>query len=135
MSQENIQAFKRAVEANNGGDYEAFLQEFDPDVEFHGVMGVMFGGEASVYRGHAGVLEYLRDLDEAFTVRDVQWSEFRDLGERLVVLGFVRGRGRESEIELDSQYGAVAEFKQGKVISYRDFFDHAQALEAAGLSE
>ena len=135
MSQENVEAFKRALEANNRGDHEAFLEEFDPNVEFHGVMGVMFGGEATVFRGHAGVLEYLRDLDEGFTVREVQWSELRDLGDRLLVLGSVRGRGRESGIELDSQYGAVAEFENGKLIRYRDYLDHKKALEAAGLRE
>ena len=135
MSQQNVEAFKRAVEANNRNDYDALLEEIDPDVEWHGVMGVMFGGEATVFRGHAGVLEYLRDIDEGFTVRDIQWSEFRDLGERVVVLGHVRGRGRESGIELDSPYGAVAEFKKGKFITYRDFFDHGEALKAAGLKE
>ena len=135
MSQENVEAFKRAVEANNRSDYDALLAEFDPDVEWHGVMGVMFGWESTVFRGHAGVIEYLRDIDEGFTVRDIQLSEFRDLGERVVVLGHARGRGRESGIELDSQYGAVAEFKKGKIITYRDFFDHREALEAAGLSE
>jgi hypothetical protein len=31
MSQENVEALKRAVEANNRRDYEAFLDEFDPD--------------------------------------------------------------------------------------------------------
>ena len=135
MSQENVEAFKRAVEANNRGDDDALLQELDPDVEWHGVMGVMFGGEATVFRGHAGVLAYLRDLDEGFTVRDIQWSEFRDLGERIVVLGHVRGKGRESGIELDAQYGAVAEFRQGKIVRYRDYFDHGDALEAVGLRE
>jgi ketosteroid isomerase-like protein len=135
MSQENVEAFKRAVEANNRNDYDALLAELDPDVEWHGVMGVMFGGEATVFRGHGGVLEYLRDIDEGFTVRDIQWSEFRDLGERIVVLGHARGRGRQSGIELDSQYGAVVEFKKGKVIRYRDYFDHGEALEAAGLRE
>jgi ketosteroid isomerase-like protein len=135
MSQRNVEAFKRAVEANNRRDYDALLAEFHPDVEWHGVMGIMFGGEATVYRGHAGVLEYLRDIDEGFTVRDVQWSEFRDLGERIVVLGHVRGRGRESGVELDSQYGAVADFKNGKVIRYWDYFDHKGALEAAALRE
>jgi ketosteroid isomerase-like protein len=135
MSQENVEAFKRALEANNRSDYDALLQEFDPDVEWHGVMGVMFGGEAAVFRGHAGVLEYLRDLDEGFTVRDIQGSEFRDMGERIVVLGHARGRGRESGIELDSQYGAVAEFREGKIFRYTDYFDHRQALEAAGLRE
>jgi hypothetical protein len=48
-------------------------------VQWHGVFGVMFGGEATVLRGHEGLLEYLRDVDEAFAERDVQWSEFRDL--------------------------------------------------------
>ena len=81
------------------------------------------------------MLEYLRDIDEGFTMRDIRLAEFRDLGERVVGLGHARGRGRESGIELDSQYGAVAEFMKGKIIAYRDFFDHGEALEAAGLSE
>jgi ketosteroid isomerase-like protein len=135
MSQENIEALKRAAEANNRRDYEAFLEEFDLNVEWHGIFGVMFGREATVVRGHEGLLEYVRDLDEGFSVRDVQFSEFRDLGDRIVVLGHVRGRGRESGIEFDSPYGGLAEFKNGKCIRYRDYFDHSQALEAAGLSE
>jgi len=95
----------------------------------------MFGGEATVVRGREGLREYLRDLDEGFAVRDVRLSEFRDLGDRIVVLGHVLGRGRESGIEFDSPYGGLAEFKNGKVIRYRDYFDHSQALEAAGLEE
>jgi ketosteroid isomerase-like protein len=135
MSQENVEALQRAAEANNRQDYEAFLEEFDPDVEFHGIFGVMFGGEATVVRGHEGLLEYIQDLDEGFAVRDVQLSEFRDLGDRIVVLGHVRGQGRGSGIEFDSPYGGLAEFKNGKIVRYRDCFDHSQALEAAGLSE
>jgi len=133
MSQENVEALRRAVEANNRRDYEAFLDEFDPDIEWHGIFGVMFGGEATVVRGHEGLLEYVRDRDEGFAVSDVQWSEFRDLGDRIVALGHVRGRGRESGIEFDSPYAGLAEFKSGKIISYRDCFDHSQALKAVGL--
>src|SRR5919109_3907070 len=116
MSQEDIEVLRRAAEANNRQDYEAFLDEFDPDVEFHGVM---FRGEATVVRGHEGLLEYVRDLDEGFSVRDVQWSEFRDLGDRILGLG-----------RFDSPYAGLAEFKNGKCIKYRDYFDHGQALEA-----
>jgi hypothetical protein len=29
----------------------------------------------------------------------------------------------------------VAEFKQGKIVRYWDYFDHNEALEAAGLRE
>ena len=135
MSQENVEALKRAVEANNRRDYEAFLDEFDSDIEWHGIFGVMFGGEATVVRGHEGLLEYVRDRDGGFAVSDVQWSEFRDLGDRIVALGHVRGRGRESGIEFDYPYAGLAEFKNGKIITYRDWFDHSQALKAVGLEE
>ena len=64
MSQENVEALKRAVDANNRRDYEALLEEFDPDVEWHGIFGLMFGKEATVVRGHEGLLGYVRDLDE-----------------------------------------------------------------------
>ena len=130
-----MEALRRAVEANNRRDYEAFLDEFDPDIEWHGIFGVMFGGEATVVRGHEGLLEYVRDRDEGFAVSNVQWSEFRDLGDRIVALGHVRGRGRESGIEFDSPYAGLAEFKSGKIISYRDCFDHSQALKAVGLED
>src|SRR4051795_9561178 len=65
MSQENVKAVKRAVEANNRHDYEALLEEFVPDIEWHTIFGAMFGGEATVVRGHEGLLEYLRDQAEA----------------------------------------------------------------------
>ena len=67
----------------------------------------MFGLEATVVRGHEGLLGYVRDLDEGFSVRDVQFSDFRDLGDRIVALGHVLGRGRESGIEFDSPYGGL----------------------------
>jgi ketosteroid isomerase-like protein len=135
MSQENVEALQRAAEANNRRDYEAFLEEFDPDVEWHGIFGVMFGGEAKVFTGHHGLLEYVRDLDEGFSVRDVEFLKFRDLGDRIVVLGHVRGRGRVSGVEFDSPYAGLAEFKNGKIIRYRDCFDHGEALKAVGLEE
>jgi ketosteroid isomerase-like protein len=132
MSQENVEVLRRAAEANNRGDYESFLEEFDPDVEWHGIFGVMFGVETTMVKGHEGLLGYVRDLDEGFCVRDVQWSEFRDLGDRVIALGHVRARGRESGAEFDSPYGGVAEFKDGKIVRYRDYLNRAEALEAAG---
>ena len=71
MSQENIETFRRAVEPNNRGDYDALLEEVDPDIEWHAVFQVKFGGKATVCRGHEGVREYLQDLDEGFAVRRV----------------------------------------------------------------
>jgi ketosteroid isomerase-like protein len=135
MSRENVEVFERAVEANNRGDYEALLAEIDPDVEWHAVFQVMFGGQATVCRGHEGVREYLRDLDEGFDVRHIEISELRDVGKRIVAIGRVRGRGRISGAELDSPISFVAEFRDGKVVRMSDYLDSKEALKAAGLSE
>jgi ketosteroid isomerase-like protein len=135
MSQKNVEAFKRVIDANNRGDYDAVLEECDPDIEWHAIFGMMFGGEATVVRGHEAVLEHFRELDEGFAVRDVQWSEFRDIGERVVALGHVRAEGRESGVALDSPWAGVADFRGGKICGFRDYLDHIEALEAAGLSE
>jgi hypothetical protein len=62
MSEENVEAFKRATEVGNRRDVEAILEELDRDVEWHDVFALMFGGEATVYRGHEGVREVVRVL-------------------------------------------------------------------------
>jgi ketosteroid isomerase-like protein len=135
MSEENVEAFRRAVAAYNGRDIDAFLEEFDPEVEWHSLTQVMFGGEQSVYRGHPGVREGLQDMDEALAELQVEVSEIRDLGELIVVIGRVRGHGRASGAETESPINWVVEFRGGRVTRMTDYLDPKNALEAAGLSE
>lgn len=135
MSQQNLESFKRAVAAWNRGDADAMLKEFDPELEWHGVFGVMFGGEVSVCRGRDELREYLRDVDEGFAERHVDYGEIRELGNRILAIGGVKARGRKSRVEIDSPYGILVEFRDGRVHRVRDYFDPAKALEAAGLSE
>ena len=47
MSQENVEAFERAVAAYNRGDIDSFLEEVDPDVEWHPLLQVMLGGRSN----------------------------------------------------------------------------------------
>ena len=135
MSQENVEAAERAVDAFNRRNLEANLAELDPDVIQHLSLPAMFGGESAVYRGHEGVREWWRDLGEAFAEFTIELSEIRDLGERIVAIGELRGRGKESGAVVESPIGYVAEFKNGKVIRLDDYFDPEEALEAAGLSK
>jgi hypothetical protein len=65
MSQENVEAFKRGLEAGNRGDVEVLLEELDPKVEWHSALHAVLGGDQTVFRGHDGVREMLRDLNEA----------------------------------------------------------------------
>jgi ketosteroid isomerase-like protein len=95
----------------------------------------LLGGEATVYRGHEGVREVLRELDEAFTELEGEQSEVRDLGEQVIAIGHFRGRGRESGAKTETAIVWLVEFKNGKAVRVREYLDPNEALEAAGLRE
>jgi ketosteroid isomerase-like protein len=135
MSEENVEAFKRGNAAWNRGDIDAMLEVDDPEVEVHAVAPAMLGGESTVYRGHEGVRELFRDVHEAFVEHRIEISEIRDLGERVLAVGQLHGRGTGSGAEVESPIAYVVEFKNGKIIRIDDFFDPKEALEAAGLRE
>ena len=72
MSQENVEAFNRAVDAFDRQDFEAMLEELDAAVEWYDAVPMMLGGKATVYRGHEGVRDLWRDLDDVFEERRVE---------------------------------------------------------------
>jgi ketosteroid isomerase-like protein len=136
MSEENVEAFKRAIEAANRQDIEAVLEEIDPAAEWpHPAFLIALGGEATVYRGHEGVRKVIQDLYEALAEVQVSISEIRELGDRIVAIGVIRGRGTESGADVTSPWGAVVEFKDGKGLRVDDYLDPKEALEAVGLSD
>jgi ketosteroid isomerase-like protein len=135
MSRKNVEAFKRGLEAGNRGDVETLLEVLDPEVAWHSALHALMGGEATVYRGHDGVREMLRDLYDAFDEIHIEISDIRDLGDRLVAVGRSRMRGKASGVETESPLGFVTEVKNGKTISIRGYLDPKEALEAAGLRE
>jgi ketosteroid isomerase-like protein len=135
MSQENVEAFKRGLEAGNCGDVKTLLEVLDPEVEWHTVVHALLTGEATVFRGHDGVRQMLGDLQDAFDEIHIEASDIRDLGDRLVAIGRVHTRGKESGAELDSPQAFLVEFRNGKAISLQSYLDSQDALAAAGLRE
>ena len=136
MSQENVEAFKRATEAWNRREFEAFLEELDPAVEFHAALEELLGGEGMVYWGHGGVRKLLfRDFAETFAAVHFEYSEIRDLGDRIVAIGRVRARGGESGVQVESPLGVLVDFRDGKATRVWSTLDPKEALQAAGLSE
>ena len=135
MSQENVNAFKRGLEAGNRGDVETLLEVLDPEVAWHSALHALLAGEATVFRGHDGVREMLRDLDEAFDEIHIELSEIRDLGDRLVAIGRTHAHGGASGADVETPIGFVTEFKNGKAVSIRGYLDPKEALAAAALQE
>jgi ketosteroid isomerase-like protein len=135
MSQENVEAFKRALEAYNRRDIDSLIQVLDPEVEWHSALLEPLEGEAALHRGHEGVRDLLREAYEVLAQIHLEISEIRDLGDRIVGIARLRTRGRESGAETELPLAYLIRFKDGKAISVRTYLDPREALEAAGLSE
>jgi uncharacterized protein len=135
VSRQNVEAFTRGNAATDRRDVDALLEELDPEVEWHSAFEELLGGEGMVYRGHEGIREFFRDFDEAFSEFHFEYSDIRDLGEQLIALGRLRGRGRESGAQLEVPIGVLVDFKNGKATRVRSFDDPKEALRVAGLPE
>jgi ketosteroid isomerase-like protein len=104
----------------------------DPDLEMN-LTGVT--GEPVHYAGASGIREFFRDVSESWEAFRFEATDLRDLDNRVLVLGDVRGRGRGSGIEVEDRWGWIVELRDGRAISVRGFLDQRQALAAAGLRE
>jgi ketosteroid isomerase-like protein len=135
MSQENVETYNRGLEAYHRRDVEALLDTVDPEVDWHSAILVPLGGETTVYRGHEGVRELLRDLDQGLAEMQIEISQIRDLGDRILATGRIRARGNQSGAWTDSPFAQVVQFKNGKALRIRAYLNPEEALEAEGLRE
>ena len=62
---------------------------------------------------------------------NVEYSEIRDLGDRVVGIGRIRIRGKASGATTESAVGVVSDLLDGKAIRVRTYLDPKEALEAA----
>jgi ketosteroid isomerase-like protein len=136
MSQENVESVRRAVGAWNADDLDAFLAELDADVEWHPAIQPGLEGKATTYRGHEGARTvWGEDRGEAWERLTNRPEEFRDLGESVLALGHLDLTARTTGIAFSQEVGEVFDFRAGKIVRIRDFLTHAEALQAAGLSD
>jgi|SRR5918994_675055 ketosteroid isomerase-like protein len=133
MSRENVDLVRRALEAFPRGDVEEMLSYTDPEAELYSA--IVGGAEGNVYRGHDGFRRWYADSFETFEELRNEWSEFRDLGDRVLAFGRVKARGRGSGVQLDSPMGWIFTVRRGRLVKAEGFLSRDEALEAAGLSE
>jgi ketosteroid isomerase-like protein len=137
MSQENVErleAMQRGTASFNRRDVEGVLEEVDAEIEWQDAFQVLLGGEATTVYGHEGVRDLMREQDEVFAELAVEYSEARYVGDKLVTIGVLRTRGKQSGAATESPLATVVEFKDGKGVRIRTYLDPNEALEAAGLS-
>jgi ketosteroid isomerase-like protein len=131
MSQENVEIVRALFEVYNAGDMDAVRELYHPDVIVRTVEdwpepGPYVGREAAM-RFH----EQLRDTWDADTLAPI--SDFIDAGDRVAVRYIWRGAGHGPDLNMEVTL--VFTMRKGRVFNIEFFWDHAEALEAAGLTE
>jgi ketosteroid isomerase-like protein len=137
MSQENVELVRQTVARWRADDYDVLLDFLigisAPDIELHSRFGGLSG---EPYRGHDGVRAWVADIRENFERFGPWVDEARAVGEdRVVVLGGIKGRARESGVDMAERMGWVCEFRDGLVRRMMFYGSWREALEAVGLSE
>jgi hypothetical protein len=140
MSEENVISFIEATDAFNRmgqrveanlEDLQTFLRSMDPEVRFEPVQAAIEGG----YVGHEGVIRWLGDLAQEFAGGHMEFSDVRDLDDRVLALGTLRTTGRGSGVETEVPVAILARYENSLMTHLTDYGDTRKALEAAGLSE
>ncbi len=133
MSQENVETYRRVVAAfNRGGDPQA-QELFDPEVRIEPLLAG--GVEGAVYRGRAGAVEFVSQLNETFAEVHADYSRIEEFGDVLLASGKTTGRGRTGGVPVEQPWFSAVRFRQGRIIYAAFRRTRAEALEAAGLRE
>jgi ketosteroid isomerase-like protein len=128
---EHIELFLRGMDAVNRMDAPVLLAMVDEESVFEPLRSATEGA----FVGLEGMRRFLADTAETFDLFKASYTDVRDLGDgRLLALGTIRIRGRESRVESDVDTAAIAEFRDGVLVHYKDYGETRLALHAAGLS-
>jgi ketosteroid isomerase-like protein len=134
MSQENVEAVRAQINALNRRDLDAWLEGFDPDVEF------TMPSEWPDHQEGRGRAAALASMQMALDVAEVVRVEVQDINEldspdRLLVSTHVAAIGAGSGVPIEFDRYDLMTMRDGKVHRVQIFLNRKEALEAAGLSE
>ena len=130
MSQENVETMRTGIDRWNAGDMAAVREALDAEI----IMRTPEGWpEPGPYVGREAVL---RQLEQNRATWDTDTfepiSNFIDAADRVVVRMIWHGAGRGPDS--DMEFTHVYTLRKGRIAIQEYFWDHAEALEAAGLS-
>lgn len=134
MSQENVEAMKRANAAFNSGDREGALAIFHRDIEWRDLDHAPDTPESVL--GIAAVRAIWSQWDEAFDEFTAVVEEYVDAGDSVVCATHWVAKGQGSGAAVDLHGAEVYAFENGKIIrATLGYPDMETALEAVGLRE
>lgn len=134
MPRDKVDVARRAVDAYNRRDVDGFFAELaTPDFEwFPGLVRALGSGG---YQGRDGVERFYADTRENWEEMRTVAEEFRDLGDRVLVLGRLEGRGKGSGAVVRAPLTGIYDFRGDRICRIRVYLDREEGLRAAGLTE
>ncbi|MFL5906448.1 MAG: nuclear transport factor 2 family protein [Solirubrobacterales bacterium] len=117
-------------DAYNNRDPEAWVAIWNSDCEWHPFLTARVEGDPG-YHGHNGMRAWFEDVDEMYSEMHVELDTFREVGDRLLVLGQMTARGRGSGAEVSSDVAWVFEPRGEKFQRGWAYNSHEEAERAA----
>jgi ketosteroid isomerase-like protein len=113
----------------NSRDAEAWNAVWNPDAEWHPFVTAREEGDPG-YHGHNGMRAWFEDVAEMVEESRVELDQFRQVGDRLLVLGRMKARRRGGP-EVESEVGWVVEPKGERFQRGWAYTSHEEAERAA----
>ncbi len=126
-----IAVLRQAYSALNHGDVSGFVKDFDPQVLRIEPAEVPDDG---TFRGIEAVKAHVAHHRGNWAEGGCEPQQFRFFGDRILVSVHVRVRLKAEPEWREGHVADVFEFREGKVIQFRTFWDEAQALAWAAES-
>jgi ketosteroid isomerase-like protein len=134
MSEEKLGAIVRlGIDAVNSKDVDSVRATMDPEGELISRFAAIDG---KIYRGHAGISDYLADVETVWEDFRIEIEMFIPAGEeKLAVVARMTGTARGSGVPVDQETFGAYEFRHGKVFRAQWFANRCEALKAVGLED
>jgi ketosteroid isomerase-like protein len=114
----------------NRRDPEAWVAVWNPDCEWHPFLTARVEGDPG-YHGHNGMRAWFEDVDEMFEETLVELDEYREVGDRLLVLGRMTARARPSGAQVSTEVGWIVEPRGERFQRGWAYTSHEEAERAA----
>jgi ketosteroid isomerase-like protein len=129
----HVDFLRQGYEALERGDLETFQalarERLGPEFEFHLVW------DGRVLKGFEGTQEWIADTRETWEGYSQKLEEIVEVGDHVVVVVSISGRGGESGVPVGQQLAIVWTFEGERALRAHSFTSRAEAFAALGEPE
>jgi ketosteroid isomerase-like protein len=129
MSSGNAELVHAVLGAYLTRDEEALRRLMDPNIEIYTEPGLI---NAGTYRGVDGFQDWIDHWEEAWDEVDYELGEMIELDQHFIVIPVrIIGRGAGSGIQVDSVFGWMYEWRDGRSLRFHVYSSVEDAMETA----